>query len=68
MFTGPNLKALRELAAAVPQAGIIASGGVANLGHVQSLRTLGEAIEGVIIGKALYDGKLKLADALRAAA
>ena len=67
MFTGPNLSALRELAAAVPEVGIIASGGVANIEHIQSLRTLGEAIEGVIIGKALYDGKLKLADALRAA-
>jgi phosphoribosylformimino-5-aminoimidazole carboxamide ribotide isomerase len=68
MFTGPNLHALRELFSAVPKAGIIASGGVANIEHLQSLRTLGEAIEGVIIGKALYDGKLKLADALRAAA
>jgi phosphoribosylformimino-5-aminoimidazole carboxamide ribotide isomerase len=67
MFTGPNLGALRELAAAVPEVKIIASGGVANIEHIQSLRTLGEAIEGVIIGKALYDGKLNLADALRAA-
>jgi phosphoribosylformimino-5-aminoimidazole carboxamide ribotide isomerase len=67
MFTGPNLGALRELAAAVPQARIIASGGVANIEHIQSLRTLGKAIDGVIIGKALYDGKLKLADALAAA-
>ena len=67
MFTGPNLGALRELAAAVPEAGIIASGGVANIEHIKSLRTLGETVEGVIIGKALYDGKLRLADALRAA-
>jgi phosphoribosylformimino-5-aminoimidazole carboxamide ribotide isomerase len=67
MFTGPNLNALRELSSSVPEVGIIASGGVANIEHVQSLRTLGEGIEGVIIGKALYDGKLKLADALRAA-
>jgi phosphoribosylformimino-5-aminoimidazole carboxamide ribotide isomerase len=66
MFTGPNLGALRELAAAVPRARIIASGGVANIEHIASLRTLGEAIDGVIIGKALYDGKLKLPDALRA--
>jgi phosphoribosylformimino-5-aminoimidazole carboxamide ribotide isomerase len=66
MFTGPNLRALRELSAAVPQARIIASGGVANIEHILSLRTLGEAIGGVIIGKALYDGKLTLADALRA--
>jgi phosphoribosylformimino-5-aminoimidazole carboxamide ribotide isomerase len=67
MFTGPNLNALRELSAAVPEAGIIASGGVANIEHIRSLRTLGEAISGVIIGKALYDGKLKLVDALLAA-
>jgi len=68
MFTGPNLNALRELSDAVPEVRIIASGGVANVEHVRSLRTLGETIEGIIIGKALYDGKLKLADALRAAA
>jgi len=68
MFTGPNLNALRELSSSVPEVGIIASGGVANIEHIQSLRTLGEGIVGVIIGKALYDGKLKLADALRAAA
>jgi len=68
MFTGPNLGALRELASAVPGVKIIASGGVANLEHIQSLHTLGDAIEGVIIGKALYDGKLKLTEAIRAAA
>ena len=67
MFTGPNLKALQELAAAVPQTGIIASGGVATLAHVQSLVALGKCIDGVIVGKAFYDGKLKLADVLRAA-
>jgi phosphoribosylformimino-5-aminoimidazole carboxamide ribotide isomerase len=67
MFTGPNLKALRELSVAVPDVDIIASGGVATLGHVESLRDLGGRIEGVIIGKALYDGKLKLADVLRVA-
>jgi phosphoribosylformimino-5-aminoimidazole carboxamide ribotide isomerase len=65
MLTGPNLKALQELSVAVPKARIIASGGVATLEHIQSLRALGDSIEGVIIGKALYDGKLSLADALR---
>jgi phosphoribosylformimino-5-aminoimidazole carboxamide ribotide isomerase len=67
MGTGPNLKALGELAAAVPEIGIVASGGVATIGHVESLRALGKAIGGVIIGKALYDGKLKLGEALAAA-
>jgi phosphoribosylformimino-5-aminoimidazole carboxamide ribotide isomerase len=67
MFTGPNLKALRELSAAAPGVDLIASGGVATLGHVESLRDLGARIAGVIIGKAFYDGKLSLADVLRAA-
>jgi phosphoribosylformimino-5-aminoimidazole carboxamide ribotide isomerase len=66
MFTGPNLKALRELSLAIPQVGIIASGGVATLEHVQSLHALGPAIDGVIIGKAFYDGKLSLSEVLRA--
>jgi phosphoribosylformimino-5-aminoimidazole carboxamide ribotide isomerase len=67
MGTGPNLKALRELAAAVPQVAIIASGGVATVAHVESLAGFGKSIDGVIIGKAIYDGKLNLADALKAA-
>jgi phosphoribosylformimino-5-aminoimidazole carboxamide ribotide isomerase len=67
MFTGPNLAALQELANAVPETAIIASGGVATLAHVQSLVALGKSIHGAIIGKAFYDGKLKLAEALRAA-
>jgi phosphoribosylformimino-5-aminoimidazole carboxamide ribotide isomerase len=68
MFTGPNLGALGEISTAVPQVKIIASGGVARIEHVESLRQLGDAIDGVIIGKALYDGKLNLSDVLRAAA
>jgi len=36
------------------------------LEHVKSLRALGKAVEGVIIGKAFYDGKLSLADVLKA--
>lgn len=67
MFTGPNLKALQELSAAVPGVDLIASGGVATLGHVEALRGLGGKIAGVIIGKALYDGKLNLPDVLKAA-
>jgi phosphoribosylformimino-5-aminoimidazole carboxamide ribotide isomerase len=67
MFTGPNLTALGELMAAVPETGIIASGGVATLDHIENLRSLGNQISGVIIGKALYDGKLALVEALRAA-
>jgi phosphoribosylformimino-5-aminoimidazole carboxamide ribotide isomerase len=64
MGTGPNLKALGELSAAVPKVGLIASGGVASVLHVASLAGMGKAVTGAIIGKAIYEGKLKLADAI----
>lgn len=67
MFTGPNLTALRELAAAVPQVEIIASGGIATREHVRLLRDIA-GVTGVIVGKALYDGKLRLKDLLDEAA
>jgi phosphoribosylformimino-5-aminoimidazole carboxamide ribotide isomerase len=68
MFTGPNLPALEELSRTVPDVDLIASGGVASLEHVESLGRLDARIEGVIIGKAIYDGKLTVADAIKAAA
>lgn len=44
---------------------IIASGGVSTVGDIKSLAALG--IHGAILGKALYEKKITLADALRAA-
>lgn len=47
---------------------VIASGGVANLGDILELaRNASEGIEGVITGRALYDGTLDLAAALSVA-
>jgi phosphoribosylformimino-5-aminoimidazole carboxamide ribotide isomerase len=68
MLTGPNLETIRELAV---QSGLrlIASGGVSCLDDVIALReleTLG--VEGVILGKSLYEGRIRLEDALSAAA
>lgn len=65
-LAGPNLEALRAMAAAsaVP---VIASGGVGNLEHLLSLLGLEPlGIEGVIVGRALYDGRVELAEALQA--
>lgn len=62
---GPNLMATAELAA---QSGlnVIASGGVARLDDLHALRALEKnGVTGVIIGKALYEGKFTLAEALR---
>jgi phosphoribosylformimino-5-aminoimidazole carboxamide ribotide isomerase len=65
---GPNLAALRSMAAAsaVP---VIASGGVgcmADLLALLALEPLG--ISGVIVGRALYDGRVDLAEAIEALA
>jgi len=61
MLAGPNLEALAELVAAVPLS-VIASGGVTTLDDVRRLRPLGVA--GCIIGRALYEGRLKLPEVL----
>lgn len=64
MLTGPNLLAMAEMrdATSLP---LVASGGVSNANDVAALAAL--KIAGCIIGRALYEGKLNLADALAAA-
>jgi phosphoribosylformimino-5-aminoimidazole carboxamide ribotide isomerase len=66
MLQGPNLPALRDVLAWSPVP-VIASGGVSRLEDIRAIRSLGDRIQGVIIGKALYDGKLDLRAALDAA-
>jgi len=57
MLNGPNLTALKEVAdcSAFP---VIASGGISRIEDLLAVRSLGARIEGAIVGKALYDGKL----------
>ena len=60
---GPNFKATIDFCDAVPGCNVIASGGVGTVEHVKELKTMSEKktnLEGVIIGKALYDGRIKL--------
>jgi phosphoribosylformimino-5-aminoimidazole carboxamide ribotide isomerase len=64
MMSGPNLERTKALAQAV-QIPIIASGGVKETADIKNLGELG--IEAVIIGRALYEGTLNLADAINAA-
>ncbi|MXW40998.1 MAG: 1-(5-phosphoribosyl)-5-[(5-phosphoribosylamino)methylideneamino]imidazole-4-carboxamide isomerase [Synechococcus sp. SB0668_bin_15] len=61
---GPNLAALQAMARAstIP---VVASGGVANLADVQALQALRPPLAGVIIGRALYDGRVALPAALQ---
>ncbi len=56
MLQGPNLDAMREMAAAVP-CDLIASGGVSGPEDVRQLATV-PGIHGVIIGRALYEGRM----------
>ena len=61
MLSGPDLSTLSAIAGTGMR--VIASGGVSSQGDVLALLRLGQAnITGVIIGKALYEKKLNLAD------
>ncbi len=68
MLTGLNLVATRALAdrLATP---VIASGGVGGIADLQALldtaRAAAGTIEGAIVGRALYDGRVEVAAALR---
>jgi phosphoribosylformimino-5-aminoimidazole carboxamide ribotide isomerase len=62
LLGGPNLDLLRRLVA-LGRGSVIASGGVASVGDVRALRELGCA--GTIVGRALYEGRLDLAHAIR---
>jgi phosphoribosylformimino-5-aminoimidazole carboxamide ribotide isomerase len=66
MFSGPNLETSVELA---ERSGleVIVSGGVGSLDDVRNVADAASraaGIDGVIVGKALYEGRLRLEDAL----
>jgi phosphoribosylformimino-5-aminoimidazole carboxamide ribotide isomerase len=63
MLSGPNLKSLAQLQSAIAQP-VIASGGVASLADLRALAVL--HVEGAIVGRALYTGDVKLAEAIAA--
>jgi phosphoribosylformimino-5-aminoimidazole carboxamide ribotide isomerase len=65
MFTGVDAEGAARLQA---EAGVevVASGGVATLADVRACKAA--ALAGVIVGKALYEGRINLAEAIRASA
>jgi phosphoribosylformimino-5-aminoimidazole carboxamide ribotide isomerase len=67
MLGGVNVEATASLARAVALP-VIASGGVAGVGDLVALRAAQAGIEGAIIGRALYDGRIEPKAALAAAA
>jgi phosphoribosylformimino-5-aminoimidazole carboxamide ribotide isomerase len=65
MLGGPNLAALREVVE-LSSFPVIASGGISRVEDLRAVQALGPKIEGAIVGKALYDGKLDYRAALAA--
>ncbi len=70
MLTGPNLEAQRAMLETV-KCRVIASGGVSQQSDVGALNALAKAhsnLDGVIIGKAIYEKRVDVAEAIREAA
>ena len=66
MLEGPNLALLQDVLGAGPRR-VIASGGIASLDDLKRLKTLEpKGVIGAIVGKALYEGALDLAAAIKA--
>ena len=64
MQTGPNIEAIREFARAVGIP-VVASGGVSCMDDIRNLSKLAEdGVSGIITGRALYDGRLDLREAV----
>jgi phosphoribosylformimino-5-aminoimidazole carboxamide ribotide isomerase len=67
MLTGPNVDQTLAVVRAA-NVHVTASGGVSSLDDLKRLRDLNEPLlDSVIVGKALYEGKFKLEEALRIA-
>lgn len=68
-LAGPNLPELARVAAACAEQGatVIASGGVGTLEHLRALKQAAlPAVEGIIVGRALYERKFTVPEALDA--
>lgn len=65
MLEGPDIDGAVALARS--GARVIASGGVGHLDHVMTAAGAGAGVDGLIIGKALYEGRFTVREALQAA-
>ncbi len=63
MLSGPNIAAVQEMAE-ITGKNVIASGGVSSLDDLKSLAAT-KTISGAIVGKALYEKRFSLKDALK---
>jgi phosphoribosylformimino-5-aminoimidazole carboxamide ribotide isomerase len=63
LLTGPNLALLARMVG-LGRGNIVASAGVSSLADIAAVRSIGCA--GAVVGRALYEGRLDLAEAVRA--
>ena len=63
MLAGPNFELLEDAGSRLPHLAVQASGGVSSLDELKRLRTAG-----AIVGKALWEGRIGLQEAIRACA
>lgn len=61
-LSGPDLQTLSE-ATLHPNAKILAAGGIGSIGDLAALKDIG--VEGAVIGKALYEGRFTLREAIQ---
>jgi phosphoribosylformimino-5-aminoimidazole carboxamide ribotide isomerase len=67
MLCGPNFKSIKEIAEAV-EMGVIATGGISGIKDVEHLLAMEKyGVSGMIIGKAMYTGRIDLKAAIRLA-
>jgi len=58
LMQGPSIELYKKIRDALPEFGLIASGGVRSIDDIELLKQIG--CSGVIIGKAIYEGKITL--------
>ncbi len=62
-LSGPGLEVYRDIRAELPDLKLIASGGVASISDIEKLDKIG--CSGVIVGKAIYEGRISLEELSR---
>ena len=62
MLSGPDLETLKRVSQ-FPNIKVIAAGGIGSINDLANLKSIG--VNGAIIGKALYEGRFTLKEALQ---
>ena len=65
MLSGPNVEAIKEILTEIKHVNLIASGGISSMDDLEKLSRLEQSgLMGCITGKAIYDGRIDLREAV----